>query len=87
MIAFYTGVLLVLVYLVFPGRTAKKRAPGMGPWHYLFCLAFSIIPLIASRVQISWSPSHLIMLFSWSVNGNLSVFLFKRSISFAWLWI
>ena len=31
MIAFHTGVFLVLVYLVFPGRAAKKRAPGMGP--------------------------------------------------------
>ena len=31
MIAFYTGVFLVLVYLVFPAGPQKKRAPGMGP--------------------------------------------------------
>ena len=31
MIAFYTGVFLVLVYLVFPARTAKKESPWNGP--------------------------------------------------------
>jgi hypothetical protein len=31
MIAFHTGVFLVLVYQVFPGRTAKKESPFTGP--------------------------------------------------------
>ena len=54
MIAFYTGVFLVLVYQVFPGRTAKKEGPWYrAPWYYLFCLAFSMIPVIAPTVHRS----------------------------------
>lgn len=40
MIAFYTGVFLVLVYLVFPGRTDKKRDPGIGPLASLILFGF-----------------------------------------------
>ena len=65
-----------------PAGTQKKRAPGMGPLALLILFGLfndSIDCLYGPDILV---PSHLIMLFSWSVNGKLSVLALRRSISF-----
>jgi len=66
-----------------PRPDRKKREPlAWAPWHYLFCLAFSMIPVMAPTVQRSWSQSQLIILCSWSVRFKSLVRAFRRSHSF-----